>query len=337
MLRKIIKKGKRIIILGTGILAWTLLSVGAFRGAVTPFYRVKQQHAVVATEVDGDRWIDDRVGMHLRTKSLNPFNWILRAKEYSMRIEYISYPLPRVTPGTSTPQVLEDTIQAADKIPFPGDWVWTYKITDLRKFGIEMGSKALDMLTAELNGVAKAKIQTHNIEYIVTQMDSINKEVYGCDDVKDIESRYGIEIASFRLTKARYPTEMNEKAAKAKGIKIEAEAYRLASEDYAQGFKTRAEANQYSVQKLIEGSGITTEEGRKKALDTLALFRLYEVLKDTPGEETIVLHPYGNAPNMTLPSPNKQTQENKSKENDASKEQEPVTSRKIPHSQPKSQ
>ena len=295
-----LKKGKKTVVIGAGILAWTLLSVGAFKGIGTPFYRIKQQYAAVITEIDGEKKVEERVGIHSRLNSFNPFNWVFSTKDFSMRIEYISYPLQENS-NIQTKTLLEDTIQAADKITFPGSWVWTYRIKNLEKFGIEMGVDAKKMLEKELESVAKAVIQSRNIEDIVTKIDDVNSLVYNCNDVNLIENKYGIEIMSFKLTKARYPTEMNERTAKAKGMKIEAEAYRIASEDYAQGFRTRAEANEYTVERLIEGSGVKTERGREKALDTVALFRLYEMLKDRQGG-TIVLHPYGTVPNMTLPA-----------------------------------
>ncbi|MCK5043687.1 hypothetical protein KAR52_01630 [Candidatus Pacearchaeota archaeon] len=301
-----LKKGKKTVVIGAGILAWTLLSVGAFKGIGTPFYRIKQQYAAVITEVDGEKKVEERVGIHSRLKSFNPFDWVFSTKDFSMRMEYISYP-PQENNFQSN-NVLEDTIQAADKITFPGSWVWTYRIQNLEKFGIEMGVDAKKMLEKELESVAKAVIQSRNIEDIVTQINEVNSLVYNCNDVNLIEKKYGVEIMSFKLTKARYPTEMNERTAKAKGMKIEAEAYRMASEDYAQGFRTRAEANEYTVERLIEGSGVSTERGREKALDTVALFRLYEMLKDRQGG-TIVLHPYGTVPNMTLPAQPTQVEE----------------------------
>ncbi|RMD58833.1 hypothetical protein D6821_02590, partial [Candidatus Parcubacteria bacterium] len=115
-------------------------------------------------------------------------------------------------------------MQAADQIKFLGAGVWTYRVVDLEKFGIEMGDDALAMLTAELNGVAKPIIQSRSIEDIVTKLDQIQAAVMASPETKNIENRYGIEIISFKMTDASYPQEMNEKSAEAKGIRIRAQA-----------------------------------------------------------------------------------------------------------------
>jgi len=284
---------RRSIKWGAGILAWSMIGIGAWGGAGTPFYRVKQEYARVLTEIDGDRRIEADVGIHCRITSLSPSNWIVSTKEFSKRVEYIHLdknPYPH-------------EMQAADKIKFQGAGVWTYKITDLEKFGIKMGAKALEMLTVELNGIAKAKVQSHDVEYIVTKIDKINEEINQCIDIRALEEKYGVDIISFRLTHATYPKEMNEKTAEAKGIKIKAEAVKEAADSIASAKKTIADANRIQLEKLIEGSGVKTEEGRKKALDVVDRLNLYDVLKERPpGENTYIFSEGDNTPNLTLPS-----------------------------------
>lgn len=279
------------------IAAWNLIGLGAFGGASTPFYRVKQEHARVLTHIDGSRTIDDKVGVHFRFNSINPTKWVFTTKEYSQRVEYLHLdndPKPH-------------TMQAADKLTFQGAGVWTYRVVDLEKYGIKMGNKAQEMLTEQLNGIAKAKIQSKNIEAIVTKIDTINQEIMNSKEIKELENKYGIDIQSFNLKHATYPKEMNEKAAEAKGIKIKAEAIKNAAEDLAKAKETLAAANKKYLQELIDGSGVQTEEGRKKALEILDHLNMYEMLEKRPaGENTYIFTPSGSAPNMTLPSKDKQ-------------------------------
>jgi len=202
------------------IAAWNLIGLGAFGGASTPFYRVKQEHARVLTHIDGSRTIDDKVGVHFRFNSINPTKWVFTTKEYSQRVEYLHLdndPKPH-------------TMQAADKLTFQGAGVWTYRVVDLEKYGIKMGNKAQEMLTEQLNGIAKAKIQSKNIEAIVTKIDTINQEIMNSKEIKELEN--------------------------------------------------------------------------KEILDHL---NMYEMLEKRPaGENTYIFTPSGSAPNMTLPSKDKQ-------------------------------
>ncbi|MBU4501217.1 MAG: SPFH domain-containing protein [Nanoarchaeota archaeon] len=286
-LRKIQTYGK----IAAGLAVWTMISLGALGGAATPFYRVKQEHGVVLTHFDGSRTIDADVGVHSRITSINPTKWVFTTREESMRVEYIHLdndPRPH-------------TMQAADKLTFQGSGVWTYEVDDLNKYGIKMGNKALLMLTEELNGIARAKIQSHPIEEIVTNLDAINKEIIESNDIQEIEGKYGIDILSFRMKHATYPSEMNEKAAKAKGVKIEAEAFDYAAGKIASGKKKISAADRQVLEDYINGSGIQTEEGRMKALEVMRDKNLYDMLKDKQGD-TVYVIPHGNgSPNMTLP------------------------------------
>ena len=273
---------------------WSIAGLGFFNGAATPFYRVKQEYARVLTEVDGDRRIEERVGYHWRVNTIRPNNWIFHTKEYSKRVEFIYLDNERAP----------HEMQAADKIKFQGAGVWTYKIVDLHKFGIRMGEDAKAMLTAELNGIAKAKIQAHDVEYIVTRIDLVNDEVNLCDDIRDIEEKYGVDIISFRLTHATYPREMNEKTAEAKGIKIKAEATRDAAEDLAKAREKFGDADRYRLEQIIKGAGVTTEEGRQRAMDILERLNFQDMLRNRPpGENTYIFTERGSGPNVTLPPP----------------------------------
>lgn len=272
---------------------WNIWGIGAWSGWGTLFFRVKQEYACVFTRVNGERQIEDKVGIHFRFWSFSPGSWIFNTREVSQRMEFIYL--------DNNPEPHE--MQAADKIKFQGAGVWTYKIVDLYKFGVQMGDKALEMLNAELNGIAKAIIQAHSIEEIVAKIEKINEKVNGCKDIVKIETKYGIKIDSFRLTHATYPKEMNEKTAEAKNVKIMAESVREAANDFAKAKERLAIANKFYLQKLIEGSGVNTEEGRKKALDVLKDINLYEMLEKRPAGGIIYVLPQSGGPNLTLPSP----------------------------------
>lgn len=285
------RKFRTYVKIGAAVAIWTVVSLGAFEGAGTPFYRVKEQYAVVLKHVGGPKTIDNKVGVHWRISSINPAKWVFQTKSESMRVEYIDL--------DNNPE--PHTMQAADNLTFQGAGLWTYKIVDLKKYGINMRENALSMLTKELNGVAKDKIQSHPIEEIVTNLGVINKEIIKSNDVKDIEDKYGIDIISFRMNHATYPQEMNEKAAKAKGTRIEAEAFDYAAGKIASGKKKISSADNQVLVDYINGSGVQTEEGRIKALEVMRDKNLYDMLKDKQGDTVFVI-PHGNgAPNMTLP------------------------------------
>lgn len=290
---------KRFIVV---CLIWCIFSIAFFGCILTPFYRVKEFYGIVSTQFDGKRWADKSVGIHSRAKEWNPLKWVKSAEEYSLRTEYI-YLDDNLNPHE---------MQAADKIKFQGAGVWTYRIENLEKFGIQMGDRALQMLTAELNGIAKEKIQAKDVEFIVTRIGDINREINECRDIKNIENKYGVTIESFRLTHATYPSEMNQGTADAKRIKIMAEAAKEAAKNIKEARVIRAEADKIQLEKLIEGSGVQSEEGRKKALETLRNLDFYEMLKERSSHETIYVVPHGETPNLTLPDP---TQKGK-REND---------------------
>ncbi len=299
-----LKKLTKKIVYGTlAFGGWSILSLSLWDGFATPWYRVKTQHSVVITEVDGEKRIKDNPGIHLRIDSWDPRNWVASVKEFSKRVEYINL--------DGNPQPHE--MQAADKIKFQGSGVWTYQVIDLNKFGIEMGEEVKQMLARELNGIAKAKIQNHNIETIVTKLDMINKEVVESNDVKNIEKKYGIKIHSFKMTHAMYPHEMNEKTAQAKGEKILAEAWKQAANDKAAAINILSAAYGKYLEELKKGAGVETEAGKQKVLEILANLELYRMLGKRPPGDTFVIMPGNNGknPTVTLPNPKK----NKKKDN----------------------
>lgn len=284
------KKIKYALQVGALFLAYNLVGLGGLEGWGTPFYRVKQEYGIVATEIDGTRRADEKVGWHFRFKWL-PNNWVYDTKEFSKRVEFIYL----------DGKAFEHEMQAADFLKFQGRGVWTYKITDLEKFGVKMGDNALGMLKQELDGLAKPVIQSKGIEEIVTDMEEINKLVNASPRIKDIEKKYGIKILSFALTHATYPKEMNEKTVQAKGIKIIAEATKEAAVNRAEAWMTLGDADEYRLDKLTKGAGVESEEGRRQALETLGLLKLAEVLRVREGENTYIFMDNGQMPNLTLP------------------------------------
>lgn len=285
---------KRLVL---GYVIWCFLSVFFFGCFFTPLYRVKEYYGAVITQIDGGRWTDKNVGIHSRINSWNPLKWAIGAESYSLRIEYIFL--------DNEPNPHE--MQAADKIKFKGAGVWTYTIEDLEKFGIKMGENPVKNLTANLNGIAKAKIQSFDVEINVTKIDYINQQVEDCVDKKTLENEYGVKIKSFRMIHATYPDEMNQATADAKRIKIMAEASKTAATDLLTARSIRAEADKIQLIKLLEGSGVKSEEGRKKVLDTLRNLDFYEMLKERSSHETIYVIPHGEVTHFTLPDSNQKT------------------------------
>ena len=157
------------------------------------------------------------------------------------------------------------------------------------------------MLTAELNGIAKARIQTYEIEAIVTEIGKINNDVFSCASVQELQRRYGVEIKSFKITHARYPDEMNEKTAEAKGIMIKAEAIKRSGEDIRDYRISIAAGNEELLRRLIAGAGVRSEAGRIKALDVLKALGLYETLGSRPAGENTYVITGGDAPSLTIP------------------------------------
>ncbi len=287
-----------IIFVKWGLLIMAILSfvgIAFFDGAGTPFYRVKEKYGRVITQFDGTRYANTKVGIHYRFTSLNPKKWVFNTEECSLRSEFFNLD------NDPTPHEM----QAFDKIKFKGSGVFRYRKTDLYKFGVTMGKNIQDaeeMLMKELNSMAKDVIQAHTVEENVTQMKTISKKVMNSEEKSRLESEYGIKIEAFKMTDATYPNEMNEKTAEAKLLKIMGKATKSAAEDFKEATKIRAEANEYHLQKLIAGSGVKTEEGRQKALETLRNLNLYDMLANRQQKGSIIVLPHGsNPPNLTLP------------------------------------
>lgn len=283
-----------------GTIGFLLINIIGLAGWGTSplLYIVKQQYGRVITRFDGSREIRTDATIYFKTCSYKPWKWVWCTKEFSMRDEFI------YLDNDSKPHEM----QAADRVKFFGAGAWTFRIVDLYKFGVQMKENPLEMLTVQLNGIAKEKIQSYPVETIVTNISYINQCVYSSEGVKKLEDKYGVAIDSFQMTHAAYPQELNEGTAAAKKIKIVSEAVKEAAPNIASARKTVARADKYRLQQLIEGSGVTTEEGRKKALETLKDLSLQEMLEKKPSGDTIYVLPYqyGNNPNMTLPSPGTQ-------------------------------
>lgn len=276
-------------------LGLNIASIAWLDGWGTLFYRVTQEYGMVLTSLDGNRSVETNAGLHFRICSLNPLKWFYSAQKHSMRLEYIFL--------DNDPNPHE--MQTADKLKFFGAGVWTLKIVDLYKFGVQTSRGAREMLTANLNGIAKPVIQSCTVEENVTQIEKINAKINSCKEIPFIENQYGVKIVSFRMMHATYTKELNEKTAQAKGIKIVGEATKEAAKDFAQATRTRFGALRDALKDLIAGSGVTTEEGKLKALETLQDLALYETLEKRPAGETVYVIPRGSVPAMVLPAPAK--------------------------------
>lgn len=285
------------------LIKWTTISflllnifcIGVW-GSGPLFYIVKQQYGRVITRYNGTREIRTDAGVYFKLWSSKPWKfwtWVWSTEEFSMRDEFIYL--------DNDPKPHE--MQAFDQVKFYGAGAWMFRVVDLYKFGILMREKPLEMLTAQLNGIAKEKIQSNTVETNVTNMGYINSCVYESTSVKKLEDKYGVDISSFQMTHAAYPPELNEGTAAAKKIKIISEAVKDAAPNIASSKETLAKADEYRLKQLIAGSGVTTEEGRQKALDTLRDLTFFEMLKEKAVGDTIFAIPYGSAPNITLPSP----------------------------------
>ena len=109
---------------------------------------------------------------------------------------------------------------------------------------------------------------------------------------------------------------LRNKTAEAKSIKIISEALKEAAGNISTSRKTLAEADKYLLEQLISGSGIVTEEGKKKALEILKDLLLYEMLEKKPAGDTIYVIPRGSEQNLTLPAPSRPSKD----KNDAKNE-----------------
>ena len=275
------------------MIIWSFMGIALFDGVWSPCYRVRDMYGMVITQFDGERYANTEQGIYSRVTSINPFKWVFNIERCSMRSE--SFHLD----NDPNPHAL----QAADKIRFMGSGMFRYRKVDLYKFGVTMGKSiknAEEMLATELNSLAKSVIQGRTLEENITEIEETCLLVFASKDKKKLEEKYGIVIEAFKMTSATYPDEMAGKAAEAKGLKIMGDAANKAADDFKQAKMTRADADKYHLQMLIEGSGVTTEEGRKKALETVRDMDLYEMLRQQPRALMVIPHGSG-APNLTLP------------------------------------
>lgn len=288
---KFIKQVKNSIIL---LAIWSVISIAFWDGAGSPFYRVKEMYGMVVTQFDGERYANTEQGIYFRFASINPMKWVFSTEKCSMRSESLHLdddPNPHA-------------MQAADRIRFMGSGMFRYRKDDLYKFGVNMGKSIKDaeaMLARELNSMAKSVIQNRTLKENITEIEETCRLVLESKDRKNLEEKYGIEIEAFKMTSATYPDELSIKAAEAKGLKIMGEAANKAAGDFKEAKTTRADADKYHLEQLILGSGVTTEEGRKKALDTVQNMDLYEMLRQQPRSLMVIPHGSG-APNLTLPN-----------------------------------
>jgi regulator of protease activity HflC (stomatin/prohibitin superfamily) len=287
----------KFVLWGVPLLAlWSFLGIAAWDGAGTPFYRVKEKYSRVVTQFNGTKVVKDDPGIYFRFGSLDFRTWITSTQECSLRSRYIDI--------DDDPNPHE--MQAADKIKFMGAVVCRYRVVDPYKYVITKGEGDVKyvekMLAKEVNAMTKTIIRAHNLEDNVSKTEMITKKIFDCQEKKDLENDYGIVIEAIKVTHAKYPQEMNEKAAEAKLLKIMGEATKFAADDFKTATEIKAGANQFHLGKLLEGSGVTTEEGRIKALETLGNLNLYDMLANRQQQGSIIVLPHGsNSPNLTLP------------------------------------
>ncbi len=274
------------------LFVWSIVGITWFEGKFTPLYRVKDYYGVVLTEFGGHKSVDETPGLGCKLR----FTTIItNVEEHSLRAEDIyldNNPEPHY-------------MQAKDDMNFLGAGVWMIKVVDLQTWGIKMGSNAMAKLMKNLDGVAKNVIQSNEVETIMSGLGAINQAVFDSPEKIKLEKEFGVEIISFRMTYANYPESLNEKMAEAKGIRIKGEAVEAAAGNLAEARKKLGLADQDRLGNLVTGSGVTTEAGRLKALDTLQQLGMQDMLgQRPPGENTIIFAPAGgNTPNLTIPSP----------------------------------
>ncbi|MDP2908030.1 MAG: SPFH domain-containing protein [Nanoarchaeota archaeon] len=274
------KLGKRIIATA-GALTLAYLITGGIYWTKT-IYKVKTNYAVVLENLGGQREIIKDVGWHVRAPFFTKYE-----KEISLMQKelYLN--------GDVSPQ----NIVSSDKISLMVSGLMTYRVVDSYKFGVDI-QNAEGLLQRDYDGMAKDIIQASTETEIIRNRTDLKNRIFQrlkTEPInignKTMEDKYGIEIISFNITYAEYPTSLKEASLRKKELELIADGE---SELINRTYNAHSEG----VKKFMTATGMSKEQ----AVEYLNQQRWASAYEKSKDQKTFVINNGGEKLGITLPT-----------------------------------
>ena len=263
--------------------------------ATRTIFKVKMNYAVVLEKFGGVREAVTEVGWHARL----PFFTHIEQEVTLMN--------QRLFLGG---QLEPMRIISKENVTLWTSAVLTYRINNLHTWAIE-NLDPLNILQGDYDGIVKDILQSHEVDRLVSDRESIKEEIFSALKSRPIneggptlEKKYGIEVVSFVLKETRFGDKLVEATEEKKRRELIAEAENYAADQEASRIRKLYAAYMESIQGLQKALGRPDGSTDKALLEFLVQQRwasAYE--KNQTGQNTVVIQNTGNTPNLTLPPP----------------------------------
>ena len=283
------------IILLALVLGSAIYGVVAAVYATKTIFKVKMNYAVVLEKLGGKRQAVTDIGWHVRL----PF---------FTKIEQ-EVPLMNQTlflGGSNEPM----RIISKENVALWTSALLTYRITDLRTWGIE-NLKPMILLQGDYDGIVKDIMQAEPVNKLISDRQQVKERIFKAlksqpinEGGPSLEEKYGIEIISFVLKETRFGDKLVEATEEKKRRELIAEAENYAADQEASRIRKLYAA-------YLEGiSSLQREIGKEDGSTDTSLLEFlvqqkwasaYE--KNQTGQNTVVIQNTDRIPPITLPLP----------------------------------
>ena len=263
--------------------------------ATRTIFKVKMNYAVVLEKFGGVREAVTDVGWHAR--------W-----PFFTRIEQeVTLMNQRLFLGG---QLEPMRIISKENVALWTSAVLTYRIRNLHTWAID-NLDPLSILQGDYDGIVKDILQAQEVDRLISDRESIKEEIFSALKSRPIneggptlEKKYGIEVVSFVLKETRFGDKLVEATEEKKRRELIAEAENYAADQEASRIRKLYAAYLESIHGLQKALGQPDGSTDKALLEFLVQQKwasAYE--KNQAGQNTVVIHNTGEAPNLTLPAP----------------------------------
>lgn len=261
--------------------------------ATRTIFKVKMNYAVVLEKFGGVREAVTEVGWHARL----PFFTNIEQEVTLMN--------QRLFLGG---QLEPMRIISQENVTLWTSAVLTYRINNLHTWAIE-NLDPLSILQGDFDGIVKDILQSHKVDRLVSDRESIKEEIFSALKARPIneggptlEKKYGIKVVSFVLKETRFGDKLVEATEEKKRRELIAEAENYAADQEASRIRKLYAAYLESIQGLQKALGRPDGSTDKALLEFLVQQRWASAYEKTQtGQNTFVIQNTGTAPNLTLP------------------------------------